>query len=178
MICHLAGLAAIVIPFVGGVIVPLIIWRRKKDQYPFCDEHGKEAVNFQISILMYAIVLVPLCFAFKGFILLPAVVYIFDLIFLLIAAVKARRGKHYRYPLTIRFIKTVGTVNEKNFRPPSGKPAESWCYLKVELESGEVITIRLHKKHVNRVKTGDRIRFSKPWRKNKPVKRLKVLEKI
>jgi len=106
MICHLAGLGGLipVVPVIGSVIGPLIVWQIKKDEFGFVADQGKEAVNFQISILIYAIVSGLLCFACVGFVLLPAV-YIFDLIFLLIAAVKANDGEHYRYPLTIRFIK-------------------------------------------------------------------------
>jgi hypothetical protein len=106
MICHLAGLGGLIpiVPVIGSIIGPLIVWQIKKDEFGFVNDQGKEAVNFQISILIYAIVSALLCFACVGFVLLPAV-YIFDLIFLLIAAVKANDGEHYRYPLTIRFIK-------------------------------------------------------------------------
>jgi len=106
MFCHLAGLGGFlpVAPILGGIIAPLIIWQIKKDQFAFVDEQGKEAVNFQISILIYLLVAALLCFACIGFALVPAV-YIFDVVFLLIAGVKANNGEHYRYPLTIRFIK-------------------------------------------------------------------------
>ena len=106
MFCHLAGLAALVpiLPVFGGAIAALIIWQIKKDDYPFVDEQGKEALNFQISILIYGLVAGLLILACVGAFLLPAVV-IFDVVFLLIAAVKANNGHHYRYPLTIRFIK-------------------------------------------------------------------------
>ena len=106
MFCHLVGLAAIlpVVPFFGGAIGALIIWQIKKDNFPFVDEHGKEALNFQISILIYAIVSGLLIFACVGAFLLPAVM-IFDIVFLIIAAIKANNGFHYRYPLCIRFIK-------------------------------------------------------------------------
>jgi len=106
MFCHLAGLAGLLpmTPVFGSVIAPLIIWQIKKDEFEFVDEQGKEALNFQISILIYAIAAGLLCFACIGFFLLPAV-YIFDMIFLLIAAVKANNGERYRYPLSIRFIK-------------------------------------------------------------------------
>ncbi len=104
MICHLAGLAGLVVPVVGCIVGPLIVWQIKKEESPFVDEQGKEAVNFQISMLIYGIVAGLLCFACVGFVLAPAVA-IFDLVFLLIAAVKANNGEHYRYPLTIRFIK-------------------------------------------------------------------------
>lgn len=106
MFCHLAGLAAFlpVAPILGGIIAPLIIWQIKKDDFAFVDEQGKEAVNFQISIILYALGAALLCFACIGLVLLPAV-GVFDVVFLLIAAVKANDGVHYRYPLTIRFIK-------------------------------------------------------------------------
>ncbi len=104
MICHLSGLAGLVVPVIGCIVGPLIVWQIKKEEFPFVDEQGKEAVNFQISMLIYGIVAGLLCFACVGFVLAPAVA-IFDLVFLLIAAVKANNGEHYRYPLTIRFIK-------------------------------------------------------------------------
>ncbi len=104
MICHLAGLAAIVIPVVGNIVAPLIIWQIKKDDFPFVDEQGKEAVNFQISMSIYGLICIPLFFICVGPFLLAAVGVV-DLVFLLIAAVKANNGQHYRYPLTIRFIK-------------------------------------------------------------------------
>jgi len=104
MICHLSGLAGLVVPVIGCIVGPLIVWQIKKEEFTFVDEQGKEAVNFQISMLIYGIVAGLLCFACVGFVLAPAVA-IFDLVFLLIAAVKANNGEHYRYPLTIRFIK-------------------------------------------------------------------------
>jgi uncharacterized Tic20 family protein len=106
MFCHLGGLAALlpILPIVGGVIAPLIIWQIKKDEHPFVNKQGREAVNFQISILIYEIVAGLLIFACVGAFLLPAVM-IFDIVFLVIAAIKANNGFHYRYPLCIRFIK-------------------------------------------------------------------------
>ncbi len=104
MFCHLSGLAGLVVPVVGCIVGPLIIWQIKKDEHPFVNEQGKEAVNFQISMLIYGIVAGLLIFACVGAFLLPAVA-IFDIVFLLIAAVKANNGFHYRYPLCIRFIK-------------------------------------------------------------------------
>ncbi len=106
MFCHLVGLAALlpVIPLFGGAIGALIIWQVKKDEFPFVDEQGKEALNFQISILIYVFVAaLTLCVGI-GVLLLPAVM-IFDIVFVIIAAIKANDGFHYRYPLCIRFIK-------------------------------------------------------------------------
>jgi uncharacterized Tic20 family protein len=106
MFCHLAGVGGFlpIVPVLGSIIAPLIIWQIKKDDYEFVNEQGKEAVNFQISILIYALVAGLLCFICAGFALLPAV-YIFDVVLLIIAAIKVNDGQHYKYPLTIRFIK-------------------------------------------------------------------------
>jgi len=111
MFCHLSGLAALlpVLPVVGGIVAPLIIWQIKKDDHPFVNEQGREAVNFQISMLLYAVIGSLVCLiTCVGAPLMPVVliaVSTIDLIFLLIAAVKANDGFHYKYPLCIRFIK-------------------------------------------------------------------------
>ena len=105
MICHLAGLAGLVIPVVGNIVAPLVIWQIKKDDFPFVDEQGKEAVNFQISMSIYGLVSSLLILVFCIGVPLVVAVYIVDPVLLLIAAVKANNGHHYRYPLTIRFIK-------------------------------------------------------------------------
>jgi len=104
MICHLMGLAGLIMPAVGNIVAPLVVWQIKKDDDPFIDEQGKEAVNFQISVSIYFIMSVLLCIVCIGAFLVVAVIIIY-LVFLLIAAVKANNGYHYRYPLTIRFIK-------------------------------------------------------------------------
>ncbi len=109
MFCHLSGLAGLVVPVIGCIVGPLIVWQIKKEEFPFVDEQGKEAVNFQISMLLYGLVGSVACLiTCVGAVLVPlvlGVVSIVDLVFLLIAAVKANDGHHYRYPLTIRFIK-------------------------------------------------------------------------
>ena len=103
MLCHLCGLALFLpVPF-GHVIAPLVVWLIKKDEMPFVNEQGKEALNFQISIAIYFIVSLVLLLAVVGFVLLPAVV-IFDVVVIVIAAMKANQGIGYRYPLCIRFI--------------------------------------------------------------------------
>jgi hypothetical protein len=104
MFCHLGGLAAFTgIPF-ASIIAPLIIWLLKRDTSPYVDEHGKEALNFQISIAIYGIVVFVLCFVIIGFLLIP-VLFIADLVFMIMAAVKANDGQSYRYPATIRLVK-------------------------------------------------------------------------
>ena len=103
MFCHLGALAGYIIPF-GNIIAPLVIWLIKKDESPFVDDQGKESLNFQISITIYALVALLLTVIVIGFFLLLAV-GIFALVMVIIAAVKANDGEKYRYPLCIRFIK-------------------------------------------------------------------------
>lgn len=111
MFCHLAGLAGLspLLPAIGSAVVPLLIWQLKADEFPFVAEQGRRAVNFQLSMLLYVTIGTIICFAsIIGAFLIPVVFCVFglvDLIFVLIAAVKANRGQHYRYPLTIRFFK-------------------------------------------------------------------------
>ena len=102
--CHLSSLVAFIgIPF-GNIIGPLVIWLIKKNEMPLVDQEGKAALNFQISMTIYALISGVLTIVCIGPSLLAAVCIV-DLIFLLIASVKANNGEHYRYPLTIRFIK-------------------------------------------------------------------------
>jgi uncharacterized Tic20 family protein len=103
MLCHLSALAGIIIPF-GFILGPLVVWLVKKQEYPFVEDQGKEALNFQISMAIYLVGALLLCFVIIGLIILP-VVAIADLVFTIIASIKASNGEPYRYPLTIRFIK-------------------------------------------------------------------------
>ena len=96
----LAHLLAIFTSFLG----PLVIWLVKKDEHPFVDEQGKEALNFQITVLIAYLVSGLLTFVCIGFLLLT-LVWVVDLSFCVMACVKVNNGEHYRYPLSIRFIK-------------------------------------------------------------------------
>lgn len=97
--------AAHLLPFLGlSFIAPLIIWLIKRDEDAFVELHGREALNFQISILIYAFVSAILILVLIGIVLLIALA-IFVLIFQIVAGVKAATGQLYRYPLTIRFVK-------------------------------------------------------------------------
>ena len=103
MFAHLAALAGFGIPF-GSIVGPLLVWQLKKDVDPFVEQNGKEAVNFQITIAIAAVVCFMLMSGVIGVLLFPVLVLIW-LIFTIIAGVKANDGVAYRYPMTIRFIK-------------------------------------------------------------------------
>jgi uncharacterized Tic20 family protein len=100
---HLSGLTGLFIPF-GNAIGPLVVWLIKRDESALVDREGKEALNFQISMTIYAMISALMIFVLIGILLLP-VVGILDVVFTIVAAVKTSNGEQYRYPLTIRFLK-------------------------------------------------------------------------
>jgi uncharacterized Tic20 family protein len=102
-LCHASALLGVFLHFPGHLIPPLIIWLAKRDDSPELDAHGKEAVNFQISMLIYNAVAVVFCLVLIGFVFL-GVLWVLNAVFVIIAAIQASDGKFYRYPITIRFI--------------------------------------------------------------------------
>jgi len=103
VITHLAQLLTYVTGF-GGLIVPLVIWATQKDKVLGMDEHGKEILNFQISIIIYTIISIPLILAFGLGILLLILIALLAFIMPIVNAVKASNREYPTYPLTIRFI--------------------------------------------------------------------------
>jgi len=103
LICHLYGLCGYIFPF-GNLIAPIIIWSMKKDEMPMVDEHGKEVINFQISYTIWGIIAGIFIIMLIGIPLLIAIA-VLQVVFIIIAAIKADSGELYRYPMTIRFIK-------------------------------------------------------------------------
>lgn len=103
MLCHLLALSGFIIPL-GNIIGPLVMWLIKKDQSYFVDMHGKESLNFQISITIYSIVSALLIFILIG-IVTSIILFIFWLAMTIIASIRASEGNGYRYPLTIRFFR-------------------------------------------------------------------------
>ncbi|MGH8281921.1 MAG: DUF4870 domain-containing protein [Gammaproteobacteria bacterium] len=103
MAAHLSALAGYVIPF-GSIIGPLVVWLMKKDEMPFVNVQGKEALNFQITVVIAALISVVLILVIIGIFLLWALAII-DLIFIIVAAIQASKGVDYRYPISLRLIK-------------------------------------------------------------------------
>ena len=100
---HASALLGVLMHFPGHLLPPLILWFIKRDDAPELDAHGKEAVNFQISMLIYNVVAAVFCLVLVGFVFL-AILWILNTVFVIIAAIQASDGKFYRYPMTIRFI--------------------------------------------------------------------------
>ena len=103
MFCHLSTFALFLIPFLGNIIGPLIIWVIKKDEFPLVNDQGKEAINFQISMTIYFFASILLSFIAIGLPIVLAILFFVPII-TIVAAIRASEGVKYRYPLTIRFI--------------------------------------------------------------------------
>ncbi|WP_298904076.1 DUF4870 domain-containing protein [uncultured Psychroserpens sp.] len=135
---HLSTFSRFIIPL-GNYIGPIVLWMVNKDKSEFVDTHGKQAINFQISILLYTLILgtisipffifkvfngldfvdfhgfhdfhinigkpSPLLFITGGLAFLAIIGFILELVFIVIASLKARDGELYHYPLTINFLK-------------------------------------------------------------------------
>ena len=97
LLCHLLG-------FLTSFIGPLILWLVKKDQDAFVSHHGKEALNFQITVIIAGIVAGLSIMICIGVVLAPAV-GLLDLIFSILACVAASKGEYYKYPFCLRLIK-------------------------------------------------------------------------
>ncbi|MFY0544460.1 DUF4870 domain-containing protein [Brevibacillus sp. H7] len=102
-IAHLSAFCGFIFPL-GNVLGPLIVWLIKREEGPFVDHQGKEALNFGISVALYAVISYILVFVLIGVLMLIAL-GIFWIVVLILAAVRTNDGRPYRYPLSIRFIK-------------------------------------------------------------------------
>ena len=104
MFCHLAALVGFVIPF-GNIVGPLVVWLIKRGEMPLVDTHGKEALNFQISVTIAILICIPLMFVLIGIPLMFAI-GLAALILTIMAAVKISNGNlDYQYPFAIRLLK-------------------------------------------------------------------------
>jgi hypothetical protein len=97
----------VTITHLGGILfsfIPsLIVWLLKKDDSEYIAAQAKEALNFQITLLLAQFVAYVLIFILVGFLLL-GLIWIFNIVFCIIAAISSSKGEYYRYPLTLRLI--------------------------------------------------------------------------
>ena len=93
------------IQFIGvpSLIGPLLVWLMKRDEDPYVADQAKEALNFNLSFLIYSVVAGLLIFVLIGVVLLP-IVLIAWFVLVIVAAMAASRGESYRYPLTMRLV--------------------------------------------------------------------------
>ena len=103
VLTHLSQLITLVIGF-GSLLLPLIIWLTQKDKVYNLDQHGKNIINFQLSLLVYCLLCIPLIL-FLGLGLLGFIVLgLISIIFPVINAIKASHGETPKYPLSFNFI--------------------------------------------------------------------------
>ncbi len=102
MLLHLASLGNFVFPF-GGLILQIVMWTTQKQASEKIDAHGKVVLNWYLSLLIYGVVSVLLCFVIIGIPMLIAL-FICDLVFAIMGAVKANNGVLWKYPMSIRFL--------------------------------------------------------------------------
>jgi uncharacterized protein len=103
VVAHLSTFAGLVLPF-GSVIGPLAVWLTRRNEDPFIDDAGREALNFGISIAIYGLVMLVAALMLIGipFLIVGLVAWV---VLASLAAAKASQGQRYRYPLTMRFVR-------------------------------------------------------------------------
>jgi len=109
MLCHLASLSAF-FSGIGFVLGPLIVWLIKRDEMPFVNDQGKEALNFNITLfivgaVLWAFTLITLGLGALIAVPLMVVIGLVWLIVTIVAAIKANDGEYYRYPFALWLIK-------------------------------------------------------------------------
>lgn len=108
MMIHLSLLAHLVLSVIA-IIIPIIMWVTKKDESPFVDDHGREAINFQITLVIYSVLFALLAIPIGiltcgvGFVL-AFVPYVLGLVGMIQASIASSKGEFYRYPMTMRFL--------------------------------------------------------------------------
>ena len=96
VITHLAGMLFSIIP-------ALLVWLLKRNDNAYVADQAREALNFQITVLIAQAVSGILIFVVIGFLFL-GLVWLANIFFCIMAAIAASKGEHYRYPLTLRLI--------------------------------------------------------------------------
>ena len=96
MLAHLLGIFT-------GVIGALVIWLMKKDEGGFVENQAKEALNFQITLLIASVIGMVLTLVLIGFLVLLAVA-VASIVFSIMGAMKAYSGERYRYPVALRLV--------------------------------------------------------------------------
>ncbi|MCB4808419.1 DUF4870 domain-containing protein [Tamlana sp. 62-3] len=100
---HLSQLLTCLTGF-GGLIVPLIIWATQKDNVEGLDIHGKSIINFQLSIVVYSVLSIPLILLFGLGLLTLIFIGILAFVMPIINTIKASNGELPSYPLSLNFI--------------------------------------------------------------------------
>ncbi len=103
LLAHLGTFIGMLIPF-GNILTPLLAWQVNKDKSEFVAYHGKEALNFKITMLIVYIICGLLCIVLIGIPLL-IIAFVLDVIWSIQGAIKAGRDEYFDYPYNFRLIK-------------------------------------------------------------------------
>lgn len=107
MICHASGLLVFATGGIGGVLGPLIVWLAKRHSGTFIDDQGRQAINFQITVLLLVIAGAVLLVMSYGFgLIVLGFVYAWDLVMIVVAASRAWDGQRYRYPWSLVVLRS------------------------------------------------------------------------
>jgi hypothetical protein len=109
MAAHLSALLGMLVAF--AFLGPLVVYLARGNDHPFIRQQAIEAINFNLSFLIYAVaggaLAVVLIFFIVGVVLIPILIAgaILWLVLVIVAGVRANSGEAFRYPLTIRFMR-------------------------------------------------------------------------
>jgi hypothetical protein len=104
MLAHLSAFAGLILPLVGNIVLPLLIWLVRRDRSAFVADQARESLNFNLSVVIASFVCAALVYVFIG-ILLGVALFVYWLAMTILAGIKAGEGVAYRYPLALRFVK-------------------------------------------------------------------------
>ena len=102
MFVHLSGFLSYVMGPLA-LIPTLALWLARRHESEFINDHGREAMNYNLSIWLYATISTILMLVCVGYFLLAGLI-LFDIVIMIVAAVQANGGHYFRYPITIRFV--------------------------------------------------------------------------
>jgi len=104
MVMHLSALIGLLLPL-GLVLGPLLVWMLKKNDSTYLDAQGKSAVNFQLTVLISAFVVILLSAIIRPLAAIAFMIGLAGLVFAVIAGVSVNKGKGYKYPFSFNIIK-------------------------------------------------------------------------
>ncbi len=104
ILIHVSVLLGIIILPIFGFVVPIVMWEQGRKRSLVVDEHGKNVVNWVISLFLYLVISGIFCTMIIGCFFIP-IILLFALITNIIGIVKAVNEVIWEYPLTIKFIK-------------------------------------------------------------------------
>lgn len=115
--CHVGGGIGFALLANLGFLVPLVLWLAKRQQSPYVDRHGKEAVNFQLNMLALGLLLYLVISLLRGSVFRPthvlewpslpwfSALLLINILLSALAGIEAYHGRDYRYPFIYRIIR-------------------------------------------------------------------------